>query len=96
MKEGLQVNVLILQICCQFLAEPATKLWAYEISKRLKQQTPTITKALVRLERDGWLVSEWERVQQVGWRPRRKLYRITPAGLKRATDALKSLRITAP
>jgi PadR family transcriptional regulator len=44
---------------------------------------------LLRFEREGFLESEWEREssEDLG-RPRRRLYRLTGAGVRAAEDAL--------
>jgi len=90
----MQVNVRILQICCQFMADPKARLWSYGIARKLEMDDRTVAFALARLERNGWLASEWERVDHVGWRPRRKLYRLTELGRKQTTESLACLKIS--
>jgi DNA-binding PadR family transcriptional regulator len=47
---------------------------------------------LMRLERVRWLHSKWERLDasSLGW-PRKRLYRITPTGLRKTRVAFADL-----
>lgn len=93
MRQGIQVNVAVLQVCCQFMRDPRAQFWPYEIAKRLGVSSQYASDLLARLERAGWMESEWERIEHIGWRPRRKLYRLTDMGRKRTTESLARLRI---
>ena len=94
MPHAIRVDVLVLQICSQFLDDPArTKIWAYDTAKRLDLKVRKVAFALDRLERAGWVQSEWERYDHVGWRPRRKLYKITQVGLKRTAESFARLNV---
>jgi PadR family transcriptional regulator PadR len=49
----------------------------------------TLYRALSRLEKAGFLTSRWEDISSLGEsRPRRRLYRITEAGLKALAESL--------
>jgi DNA-binding PadR family transcriptional regulator len=58
----------------------------------------TVYPALTRLERDGFLSSEWEAVERAreDKRPPRRNYRITPAGARALNEALARLQAMSP
>ena len=57
-------------------------------AKRGHLASGTLYPILLRLESAGWLASRWESVDpSEAGRPRRRLYRITPGGLRRASEA---------
>ncbi len=51
----------------------------------------TVYPALTRMERDGFLLSHWEPIEQAraGKRPPRRYYRVTAAGLAALNEALE-------
>jgi PadR family transcriptional regulator PadR len=57
---------------------------------RLLTAYGTLYRALSRLEKAGFLTSQWEDISSLagGSRPRRRLYRITEAGSKTLADSL--------
>jgi len=63
-----------------------------DIMKAAGISSGTLYPILLRLERAGVLSSRWEKEkpQDLG-RPRRRLYRITPAGVRIAHEALNDL-----
>src|ERR1700680_4667131 len=65
-----------------------------EIGKATSTGSGTLYPLLWRLEAAGWLTSQWEDVdpRKVG-RPRRRLYRLTGVGQRRAREALSALVI---
>ena len=73
------------------LEEPTAWRYGYEISQQTGLKSGTLYPILLRLEEAGWFVSRWETVDPsaVG-RPRRRLYRLTPAGLSRASEVFAS------
>lgn len=58
----------------------------------------TVYPALTRLERDGLLTSDWEKVEtsRREKRPPRRYYAITPAGARALNDALARVHAMAP
>jgi PadR family transcriptional regulator len=58
----------------------------------------TVYPALTRLERDGMVASDWERVAtaKAERRPRRRYYKATPAGLATLNEALERLHALRP
>jgi PadR family transcriptional regulator, regulatory protein PadR len=76
-----------------FLADPARARYGLEISDAAELPSGTIYPALARLERAGWVKSEWQIAD--GQRPRR-YYRLTGEGESEArsilADTLRQLR----
>jgi PadR family transcriptional regulator PadR len=74
-----------LKIIGQLLSEPLKGLSGADIARATGVSSGTLYPILFRLEKAGWLESEWEVVDpsEVG-RPRRRLYRVTPIGAQRA------------
>jgi DNA-binding PadR family transcriptional regulator len=64
-----------------------------EISISTKVGSGTLYPTLARLEKAGWLASEWEDVDpsEVG-RPRRRFYKLTGVGQKNTQAALADLQ----
>lgn len=56
----------------------------------------TLYKALARLEEFGLLASRWEDAAAVDGRPRRRLYELTPAGVRSAQSARSATPEPAP
>ena len=74
-----------------FLENPNDELSGSDVQKRSGLASGTLYPILLRLESAGWFVSRWESVDpaSVG-RPRRRLYRLTPSGLARASEVFAS------
>ena len=74
-----------------FLENPTDELSGSDVQKRSGLASGTLYPILLRLESAGWFVSRWEAVDpaSVG-RPRRRLYRLTPSGLARASEVFAS------
>src|SRR6266540_3781771 len=74
----------ILSILLEDDADP----YGLAIAKRIGLPVATVYLVLARLERAGWLVSEWENIDPAEHeRPRRRLYRLTPSGRLEALQA---------
>ncbi|GAB3415412.1 helix-turn-helix transcriptional regulator [Flindersiella endophytica] len=67
-------------------------VWGLEIVKRTGRPTGSVYPILDRLERAGWLTSEWED-ETVRRGARRRLYRLTAQG---ATEAARTLAERRP
>jgi DNA-binding PadR family transcriptional regulator len=55
----------------------------YDLARETSLKSGTLYPILMRLERHGWLEAVWEHEPAPG-RPRRHLYRLTPAGVAEA------------
>lgn len=73
-----------------FLENPTVELAGAEVQKRGKLACGTLYPILLRLEAAGWFVSRWESADPHGGQPRRRLYRLTPSGLARASEVFAS------
>jgi PadR family transcriptional regulator PadR len=74
--------------------EPNLRLAGTDIAKQTGMLSGTIYPILLRLEKVGWLNSEWENLgpQELG-RPRRRFYRLTGLGYNKYRAALTELGV---
>jgi PadR family transcriptional regulator PadR len=89
--KDVRMSLQTLRVLEAFLENPAEELAGSDVQRRGKLASGTIYPILLRLEAAGWFVSRWEAVDpaHVG-RPRRRLYRLTPTGLARASEVFAS------
>jgi PadR family transcriptional regulator PadR len=82
-----RMSLQTLKVLDAFLNDPTDELAGADVQKRSGIASGTLYPILLRLESAGWFVSRWEAVDpaSVG-RPRRRLYRLTPTGLTRASE----------
>jgi DNA-binding MarR family transcriptional regulator len=86
-----RMSLQTLKVLEAFLENPADQLSGAEVHERSKLASGTLYPILLRLEAAGWFVSRWESVNPSrAGRPRRRLYRLTPTGLKRASEVFAS------
>jgi PadR family transcriptional regulator, regulatory protein PadR len=71
------------------LDHPLQQHYGLEISKAAGLPSGSLYPMLAKLERIGWVASDWEQVDEheVG-RPRRRYYQLTPDGAVRAEEVL--------
>lgn len=82
-----RMSLQTLRVLEAFLENPAGELAGADVQKLGRLASGTLYPILLRLESAGWFVSRWEQVDPAGvGRPRRRLYRLTPTGLRRASD----------
>jgi PadR family transcriptional regulator, regulatory protein PadR len=86
-----RMSLQTLRVLETFLESPTAELAGSDVQKHGQLASGTLYPILLRLETAGWFVSRWEAVDpaQVG-RPRRRLYRLTPSGLARASEVFAS------
>ena len=85
------MSLQTLKVLETFLDDPAQELAGADVHKRSRLPSGTLYPILLRLESAGWFVSRWERIDPVeAGRPRRRLYRLTPNGLTRASEVFAS------
>ena len=73
------------------LDRPSEARYGLEIAQETELKSGTLYPILARLERAGWLSSEWEDVEpERAGRPRRRLYRLTGQGEVLAREALEA------
>jgi DNA-binding PadR family transcriptional regulator len=82
-----RMSLQTLRVLEAFLENPTEELSGADVQKRGHLASGTLYPILLRLESAGWFVSRWERVDPVHvGRPRRRLYRLTSSGLRRASE----------
>jgi PadR family transcriptional regulator PadR len=70
-----------------FLENPSEPLSGADVMQRCQLASGTLYPILLRLETAGWFVSRWESIDpSIAGRPRRRFYRLTPSGLRRASE----------
>jgi PadR family transcriptional regulator, regulatory protein PadR len=87
----IRMSLQTLRVLEVFLENPTEQLSGAEVHQRCGIASGTLYPILLRLESAGWFVSQWESIDpsRVG-RPRRRLYRLTQTGLKRASEVFAS------
>ncbi len=86
-----RISLQTLRVLEAFLESPTDQLAGADVQKRSGLASGTLYPILLRLEAAGWFVSRWETIDPVSaGRPRRRLYRLTPGGLTRASEIFAS------
>jgi PadR family transcriptional regulator, regulatory protein PadR len=86
-----RLSLQTLRVLEVFLDNPTDELSGADFIKRGGIASGTLYPILFRLESAGWFVSRWENIDPAtAGRPRRRLYRLTPTGLQRASNVLAS------
>jgi len=86
-----RISLQTLRVLEAFLESPTDQLSGADVQKRSGLASGTLYPILLRLEAAGWFVSRWETIDPVSaGRPRRRLYRLTPSGLTRASEIFAS------
>jgi DNA-binding PadR family transcriptional regulator len=83
----------VLKVLGTLMAQGGTDLSGAEIARATGLASGTLYPILFRLERAGWLESQWEDGDpaELG-RPRRRHYQVTPLGARRARAAVRDLQ----
>jgi PadR family transcriptional regulator PadR len=82
-----------LKVLGSFLSDPRAELSGADIARMTKLASGTLYPILLRLEGAGWFASRWEKANPADLgRPRRRLYRMTALGAKRAKQELRALQ----
>jgi hypothetical protein len=88
---NVRMSLQTLRVLEAFLENPTEPLAGADVHQRCGIASGTLYPILLRLESAGWFVSQWESIEpsSVG-RPRRRLYRMTSTGLRRASEVFAS------
>jgi len=74
------------------LEKPHKRLSGADIARATRMLSGTLYPILLRLEKAGWLESEWEDLDpSEAGRPRKRLYRLTGTGYKKTSKAFADL-----
>jgi PadR family transcriptional regulator, regulatory protein PadR len=75
----------MLSLLTVLVADPDDERWGLQLAKSAGIRSPTVYRALARLELAGWVTSAAEPIDpKAQGRPRRRMYRLTPGGLDEA------------
>jgi PadR family transcriptional regulator, regulatory protein PadR len=86
-----RMSLQTLKVLEEFLENPTDQLSGSEVHRRCGLASGTLYPILLRLEAAGWFVSRWESLDpSAAGCPRRRLYRLTPTGLRRASEVFAS------
>jgi PadR family transcriptional regulator, regulatory protein PadR len=86
----LQVQLVL----AEMLGEPAERRYGLDLCETIGLPSGTIYPILARLERIGWVESNWEDPEKhiSEGRPRRRYYQLTREGAECAAEALQEIR----
>jgi PadR family transcriptional regulator, regulatory protein PadR len=88
---GFRMTLQTLAVLRVLLDDPLGEHYGLEISKAAGLPSGSLYPTLARLERDGWVTSDWEDLNEhEAGRRRRRYYRLTPDGAVWAEQALAS------
>lgn len=89
-----RMSLQTLKVLDAYLDNPTHELSGADVYKESGLASGTLYPILLRLESAGWLVSRWEAADSSALgRPRRRLYRLTPSGLARASEVFSTLNL---
>jgi PadR family transcriptional regulator PadR len=91
-KDGnVRMSLQTLRVLEVFLEDLTQQLAGADLHQRCGIASGTLYPILLRLESAGWLASQWESMDPSSLgRPRRRLYRLTSTGLRRAGEVFAS------
>jgi PadR family transcriptional regulator PadR len=92
-RRDVRLSAQTIQILGAITSCPTGEVSGAEIGRVTKLKSGTLYPILLRLEQAKWLESRWEANEpsQLG-RPRRRLYRLTGLGVRRANEVLADVR----
>lgn len=86
---GFEMTLQTQAVLRVLLDHPLQEHYGLEVSKAAGLASGSLYPILARLERAGWVSSDWEQVDaHEAGRPRRRYYKLTPDGAERAEQAL--------
>ena len=89
MNKGVRLSHTTLRVLRAFLDQPTNPLAGSDIWRETGVLSGSLYPILARLEKAGWLTSEWEQLDPSReGRPRKRLYRLTAVGARNAKAAL--------
>jgi PadR family transcriptional regulator PadR len=90
----LRITVQVLKVLKALLEESGDEHFGWAICRSTRLPSGTVYPILLRLERAGWIVSQWQGDYEPDkeGRPRRRYYRLSSVGAARARAALSEAR----
>jgi DNA-binding PadR family transcriptional regulator len=90
-ERDVRMSLQTLKVLEAFLESPTEQRSGADVHLRCGIASGTLYPILLRLESAGWFVSQWESIDpSSAGRPRRRLYRLTSTGLRRASEVFAS------
>jgi PadR family transcriptional regulator, regulatory protein PadR len=88
---NVRMSLQTLRVLETFLESPTAQRSGSDVHQRCGIASGTLYPILLRLEAAGWFESRWESIDpSSAGRPRRRLYRLTSTGLRRASEVFAS------
>jgi len=87
----IKLSTQTLAVLDVLLEHPAQWRHGYSVSRQTELPSGTLYPILMRLEKLGWLETQWEQAEKAG-RPARHLYRLTGSGRSWAAEELRAAR----
>ena len=92
MPQPIRMTLAVTSVLAAFLADPGEPRYGLDLMRATNQPSGTLYPILLRLQRAGWVVAEWEEIDAAAAsRPARRYYRLTPDGLAAARLELAEL-----
>jgi PadR family transcriptional regulator PadR len=86
-ERDVRMSLQTLKVLEAFLENPTDEFSGAAVLERCRLASGTLYPILLRLESAGWFASRWETIDpSTAGRPRRRFYRLTPVGLRRASE----------
>lgn len=86
------MTTAVARVLAAMLADPGTERYGLDLMHDTGLASGTLYPILLRLERAGWVESQWEDIDPVAeGRPSRRYYRLTAAGATAARRELAQL-----
>jgi len=86
------VTAAVAKVVSVFLADPGADRYGLDLMRATGHPSGTLYPILLRLQRAGWVVAQWEDVDPASaGRPARRYYRLTPDGVVAARAAVAEL-----
>jgi PadR family transcriptional regulator, regulatory protein PadR len=93
-KKDPRLSHTTLRVLLVFIGQSNPTLAGSDVSKQTGMLSGTVYPILMRLERYGWLSSQWENLDpKDAGRPRRRLYRLTGLGYNKSKAAFAELGV---
>ncbi|MEV4351605.1 helix-turn-helix transcriptional regulator [Actinoplanes sp. NPDC049596] len=88
-----RITASVLKVLAALLADPAADRYGLQLMADTGLPSGTLYPILVRLERAGWVTSEWEKIDPVAeGRPSRRYYRLTADGATAAQREVAAMQ----
>ena len=94
MKVRLRRYAQTVKVLEEFLSNPKTWRYGYDISRNTELKSGTLYPILVRLAEHGWLETRWENTE--AGRPPRHMYRLTANGTRSACEMVTGVAKSLP